>query len=57
MLRRAAGRGEFTGGFVEHYLLPIMYPLGLTRSLQLALAAVVIVLNVAVYAYVWCSRR
>lgn len=57
VLRRAAGRGEFTGGFVEHYLLPIMYPSGLTRSVQLALAAVVVVLNVAVYAHIWRSQR
>ena len=57
LLRRAAGRGELTGGFVEHYLSPIIYPSGMTRGVQFALAAVVVVLNVAVYAYVWYTQR
>ena len=54
-LRRAAGDGEYLGSFIEHYILPVMYPPGLTRSVQLALAAGLLILNVAIYA--WVIRR
>jgi hypothetical protein len=50
-----AGRAGYEGGFIEHYLVPIIYPGGLTRGMQWALAALVIVVNVAVYA--WPSGR
>uniref|UniRef100_UPI00391CBF55 DUF2784 family protein n=1 Tax=Accumulibacter sp. TaxID=2053492 RepID=UPI00391CBF55 len=44
-------------GFIEHYLLPIIYPAELTRDLQLALAAGVIVVNVGVYGWLLYRRR
>ena len=53
-LRGRAGGAGYTGGFVEHYILPLLYPRGLTRGVQLALAVVVIVVNVAAY---WLVRR
>ena len=56
-LRQAAGASGYTGGFVEHYVVPIVYPAGLTPSVQLALAAVVVVANVIVYAAVGWRRR
>lgn len=56
-LRRAAGEAGYQGGFVEHYLLPILYPGALTREIQLLLAAAVVVINVAVYAVVIRRRR
>ena len=46
-----AGRAGYEGGFIEHYLVPIIYPDGLTRGMQWALAALVVVVNVAVYAW------
>lgn len=52
-LRRLGGEGGYTGGFVEHYILPVLYPDGLTRGVQLALGMFVIVLNVVVYTIVW----
>ena len=55
-LRRAAGNAGYEGDFIEHYLLPIIYPAGLTREIQFALAAVLIVLNAAIYAVVWRRR-
>ena len=51
-LRIAAGDAGYDGGFVEHYLIPIIYPAGLTRGVQLALAALVLAVNLAVYAAV-----
>lgn len=56
-LRAAAGQQGFEGGFVEHYLLAVIYPDGLTRPVQWALAAVVLVLNLALYAWAWRGHR
>jgi hypothetical protein len=56
-LRRAAGEAGYAGGFVEHYILPVLYPHGLTRQIQWVLGALVLVLNVAIYVVVWRSAR
>jgi hypothetical protein len=55
-LRRAAGTAGYEGDFIEHYLLPLIYPAGLTREIQLALAALVVVVNALIYAMVWRRR-
>lgn len=55
-LRRAAGAEGYPGGFVEHYLVAVIYPAGLTYQLQLVVAAVVVVVNVFVYTVVWRRR-
>ena len=49
-LRLAAGDQGFSGGFIEHYLLPVVYPGFLTRGVQLILGAAVILINVVLYA-------
>lgn len=54
-LRVQAGQGDYSGGFVEHYLLPVIYPAGLTRGTQLVLAGVVVAANLVVYG--WLVRR
>jgi hypothetical protein len=56
-LRRAAGASGYEEGFIEHYLLPLVYPAELTRDLQLALALILLAVNVAIYAMVWRRRR
>jgi hypothetical protein len=57
-LRGAAGVGAYSGGFVEHYVLPMMYPADLTPTTQWWLGVFVVVLNVAVYALaIGRSRR
>lgn len=48
-LRLRAGEAGYASSFVEHYLLPIVYPGGLTRTVQLVLAAAVITVNLALY--------
>ena len=48
---------EYSGGFVDRYCLPILYPENLTRPVQSALGALVIVVNLAVYAVVLRRRR
>lgn len=49
-LRAAAGESGYEGGFIDHYLLPVLYPAGLTRQVQLVLGTAVIVVNIAIYA-------
>ena len=56
-LRRASGTAEYAGGFVEHYLLPVLYPVGLTRGVQYILGACVVVVNAAVYWWVFRRSR
>ena len=51
-LRSAGGAYPYEGGFVEHYLIPVIYPPGLTRTTQFMLGGVAIGVNVAVYLFV-----
>ena len=50
-LRAAAGQAGYSGGFVEHYLVPVLYPAALTRDLQIWLALIVVAANAAVYGW------
>jgi hypothetical protein len=56
-LRRAAGAQDYAGGFLEHYLLPLLYPTTLTRGGQIVLGALVVAINLAIYAWVWHALR
>ncbi|WP_337056248.1 DUF2784 domain-containing protein [Pseudomonas sp. USHLN015] len=48
-LRRAAGEQGYQGGFIEHHVLPVIYPAGLTPGIQLWLGGIVVGLNLLVY--------
>jgi len=48
-LRIGSERGSYSTGFIEHYIIPLIYPAGLTRDIQLLLGVVVIVINLFVY--------
>lgn len=48
-LRAKAGEQGYSGGFVEHYLLPAIYPSGLTSRVQVVLGTLVLVVNVLAY--------
>ena len=54
-LRHLGGEAGYEGGFIGHYLLPIVYPEALSRQLQVALGLGVVVINVV--AYSWACRR
>jgi len=56
-LRHAAGGDAYDGGFIERYLLPLIYPGALTREIQIALGIGVLVVNAAAYALVWRKHR
>ncbi|CAN5629569.1 DUF2784 domain-containing protein [soil metagenome] len=51
--RRRGGEAGYSGGFVERYLEPVIYPPGLSESTQLVLAAVVVLVNAVVYSLVY----
>jgi hypothetical protein len=53
-------RHAYEGGFVERYLLPLLYPAEMTRGIQLTLAIGVLVVNLTVYGWVvhrWRRRQ
>jgi hypothetical protein len=55
-LRITAGQGGYEGDFVAVYLLPLLYPAGLTRNVQIFLAILVIVINIAIYGLIFYKR-
>lgn len=48
-LRRAAGQAGYEGGFIDHYLVPLIYPPGLTPQHQVAIAWGLVALNLLLY--------
>jgi hypothetical protein len=56
-LRRRAGDAAYSGGFIEHYILPLLYPSALTRNIQLLLGTFVILANVGIYGYLLYRRQ
>lgn len=51
-LRLKAGEGGYGGGFIEHYLIALVYPAGLTPSIQAILGIAVLAANLCIYAWV-----
>ncbi len=57
-LRLAAGEQGYGGGFIEHYVVNLIYPPGLTRPVQVLLAVALVALNLGIYGWVrWWRRR
>ncbi|MFJ9989935.1 DUF2784 domain-containing protein [Pseudomonas putida] len=57
-MRLAAGQAGYQGGFVEHYVWPLIYPAGLTPQVQVMLGLIVLLLNLGIYGYMlWRARR
>ncbi len=56
-LRLKAGELGYEGSFVEHHILPLVYPEELTRNGQLVLGGLVLVVNALVYAALLGRRR
>ena len=49
-LRHRAGEAAYTGGFIAHYVMRVIYPDGLTRGIQVMLGILVLALNGGIYA-------
>ena len=56
-LRVVGGGYAYSGGFVERYLLPILYPENLTVPIQQVLGVVVVGVNVIAYALAYQALR
>jgi hypothetical protein len=56
-LRIRVGVGGYAGGFVQHYIVPVVYPAGLTRGIQIGLGVAVVVVNILAYRLAVSMRR
>jgi hypothetical protein len=56
-LRIAAEGSGYSGGFIDHYLVPLVYPPGLTPGTQVVLGMAVLLINVVIYALAWGRMR
>ena len=56
-LRRSAGETGYQGDFIAHYVLPMLYPNGLTRQDQLLLGSAALAINIAIYALAFVRHR
>ncbi|MGD9054710.1 MAG: DUF2784 domain-containing protein [Desulfobacterales bacterium] len=56
-LRIRGGGSGYAGDFVGHYILGLLYPDGLTRRIQIVLGALLLVINLAIYGYVFLWRK
>ena len=55
--RERGGEAGYSGGFIQHYIQPLLYPAGLTRSTQFALGGIALILNLAAYGVVMSKMR
>ena len=55
--RDRGGEAGYSGGFIQHYIQPLLYPAGLTRSTQFALGGIALILNLAAYGVVMSRMR
>ena len=55
-LRAAGNQAGYPGGFIEHYIVSLLYPTYLNRDIQILLGSLVVVINIAVYVYLLAKR-
>jgi len=55
-LRHLGGEAGYSGGFIAHYIMPVLYPAGLSPRVQVVLGVFVVLLNVTAYVLVWRRR-
>ncbi len=56
-LRRSGGGAGYSGGFIQHYIQPILYPAGLTRGTPIVLGSLALLVNLAAYGVVVARRK
>jgi len=56
-LRHLGGQAGYANGFIEHYLVPLIYPEGVGRAGWIALGVSVIAVNVAIYTWIYQRSR
>jgi hypothetical protein len=47
----------YEGGFIDSYIMPVLYPIGLTRNVQYALGSFALLINVVAYTMYFRRRR
>ena len=52
-----AGLGGYHGDFIADYILPVVYPTNLTRNIQIAMAAIIITVNLLIYGFILMKKR
>ena len=57
MLRNKGGGTGYATGFIEHYIMPLLYPAALTRNMQIGFGLTVLGLNLVIYLRVWQKIR
>jgi hypothetical protein len=55
-LREAGGGATYQGGFIDHYIMPTLYPENLTRDFQITLGTVIALINVLLYTIAFTRR-
>jgi hypothetical protein len=56
-LWRLAGESGYAGDFLDHYITSVLYPTGLTRTVQVGLGSALLALNLALYVWAFARRR
>ena len=56
-LRSNAGQRGYQGGFIEHYIMPVLYPSAMDSRIQIMLGVLVVSVNVVVYGYLLAHSR
>jgi hypothetical protein len=57
LLRLRAGNNGYATGFVEHYMVPLIYPTAINRRMQTAFGIIVLAVNIIVYLALWQKIR
>jgi hypothetical protein len=57
--RAQAGQAGYQGGFIQHYIEPLVYPTGMPRDFELIAGISILMWNVLLYAFIlyWRQRR
>jgi hypothetical protein len=56
-LRRRGGQAGYPSDFIAHYILPVLYPEELSRELQITLGALVLLINLSVYTWIFRGKK
>ena len=56
-LRKSGGESGYESGFIDHYVMPLLYPSHLTREWQILLGAAVILINCTIYFVLFFKKR
>jgi nitrate reductase gamma subunit len=56
-LRSSGGVARYSGGFIQHYIQPVLYPAGLTHGTQIVLGSLALLVNLTLYGVAIARRK